>query len=58
MIITIVKTLDEQVPSSELPAFFDSLTVLGVFYMEQCIFCIYKATHPLSLTHLVGKQRI
>ena len=58
MIITIVKTLDEQVPSGELRAFFDSLTLLGVFYMEQCIFCIYKATYPLSLTHLVGKQRI
>ena len=58
MIITIVKTLDEQVPSGELRAFFDSLTPLGVFYMEQCRFCIYKATYPLSLTHLVGKQRI
>ena len=31
MIITIVKTLDEQVPSGELRAFFDSLTPLGVF---------------------------
>ena len=44
MIITIVKTLDEQVRTGELHAFFNSLTLLGVFYMEQCIFCIYKAS--------------
>ena len=31
---------------------------LGVSNMEQCRFCISKATYPFSLTHLVVKQRI
>ena len=39
----------------ELRALFNSLTPLGLFYMEQWRFCIYKATYPLSLNHLAGK---
>ena len=39
----------------ELRALFNRLTPLGLFYMEQCRFCFYKATYLLSLNHLAGK---
>ena len=62
--ITIIKTLNEQVLPSELKALLNSLFFgavrgqLGVSNMEQCRFCISKASYPFSLIHLVVKQRI